>query len=201
MKLKGPSYRIFSHPTALSARTLIHFGSGARVRKQHSIPRLQNAVYSTFKSSHRPGLLKYAVTLSAGGAAIYAIQKSSNQPVQIHSMTHSPACIPTAAASKRTPLIASPPDPPRSFLSWIVRFLRKHIFSPLRTGLRFLHLVFIFSPVIICAPMLFIGNEEKEHGGERWGALWWYDLLTRSMQRAGPTFIKVCVIPLRWDIY
>ena len=77
-----------------------------------------------------------------------------------------------------------------------MRFLRKFLFSPIRTSLRFLHLLFIFSPVIICAPMLFIGKPEKKHGGERWGALWWYDLLTSSMQRAGPTFIKVCLVYL-----
>lgn len=44
--------------------------------------------------------------------------------------------------------------------------------------------------------MLFVGKAVPEHGGEGWGALWWYDTLTRSMQRAGPTFIKVCFLQL-----
>jgi hypothetical protein len=78
-----------------------------------------------------------------------------------------------------------------SLLQKILGFLQTKIFSPLRTGLRFLHLVFIFSPVLIASPMLFIGQPEDRYRGERWGAIWWYDLLTRSMQRAGPTFIKV----------
>jgi aarF domain-containing kinase len=196
MKSMGSSCRILSRPLSLSARAPDQFGSGARIRTTLSS---RSAGHSTFITPRRPGWVKYAVTLTAGGVIFYAIRRS-NQPVQIHSMTHSPACIPTAVTSRRTPLIASAPDPPRSFLSRIIQLLRKHIFSPLRTGMRFLHLVFIFSPVIICAPMLFIGKAEKEHGGERWGALWWYDLLTRSMQRAGPTFIKVGLFSLLSDL-
>jgi len=30
--------------------------------------------------------------------------------------------------------------------------------------------------------------------GERWGAVWWYGFLVHQMQKAGPTFIKVCVV-------
>ncbi|PIL31793.1 hypothetical protein GSI_06497 [Ganoderma sinense ZZ0214-1] len=39
--------------------------------------------------------------------------------------------------------------------------------------------------------MLLIGQPETKLGGDRWGAVWWYGFLTRQMQLAGPTFIKL----------
>lgn len=39
--------------------------------------------------------------------------------------------------------------------------------------------------------MLLVGTPERRLGGDRWGAVWWYNLLVAQMARAGPTFIKV----------
>ena len=39
--------------------------------------------------------------------------------------------------------------------------------------------------------MLLIGIPQKRLKGDRWGAIWWYAFLVRTMQSAGPTFIKV----------
>ncbi|EJT99927.1 ABC1-domain-containing protein [Dacryopinax primogenitus] len=39
--------------------------------------------------------------------------------------------------------------------------------------------------------MLVVGKSEKKLDGDRWGAVWWYGLLTAQMQRAGPTFTKL----------
>lgn len=66
-----------------------------------------------------------------------------------------------------------------------------YIFEPLATGFRFLHLVIIFVPVIIAVPLVFIGKRQKNSDSERTGTLWWYGFLVRSMERAGPAFIKV----------
>jgi aarF domain-containing kinase len=55
-------------------------------------------------------------------------------------------------------------------------------------------LFILFLPVIISSPMLLIGVPEKRLKGDRWGALWWYELLVGKMESAGPTFIKVCTL-------
>ena len=65
-----------------------------------------------------------------------------------------------------------------------------YIFEPVATTLRFLHLAFIFLPVIITIPALWIGPRPG-NGNDRAGTIWWYAFLVHSMERAGPAFIKV----------
>ena len=65
------------------------------------------------------------------------------------------------------------------------------VIEPIATTLRFLHLVIIFVPVIVTIPIVWIGGRQKNRYDERWGTLWWYSFLVRSMERAGPAFIKV----------
>lgn len=137
-----------------------------------------------------PRWLKYGAPILVGGGLLYAFEFSRHP--ELHTLVNSPAIIPPAAKREIPFIIPSPPD--ITLFERITSLLRRHIFSPLRTGLRFLHLLVIFSPVIFASPMLFIGVSDPQHGGERWGAVWWYDLLTRSMQRAGPTFIKVSIL-------
>jgi aarF domain-containing kinase len=80
-----------------------------------------------------------------------------------------------------------------------IRRLRDHIFlfvdlyvwEPLCTGLRFLHLVVIFVPVIVTVPAIWFGPRDPKRANERSGTLWWYRFLVKSMERAGPAFIKV----------
>jgi aarF domain-containing kinase len=73
----------------------------------------------------------------------------------------------------------------------IILFLDLYIWEPICTGVRFLHLVFIFVPVIASVPALWIGTRDKTRDNERSGTLWWYKFLVKSMERAGPAFIKV----------
>lgn len=73
----------------------------------------------------------------------------------------------------------------------IVLFLDLYIWEPICTGLRFLHLVFIFVPVIATVPAIWIGARNPERDHERSGTLWWYWFLVKSMERAGAAFIKV----------
>ncbi|KAG9232781.1 ABC1 family-domain-containing protein [Amylocarpus encephaloides] len=72
-----------------------------------------------------------------------------------------------------------------------VLFLDLYIWEPACTGLRFLHLVVIFVPVIFTVPAIWIGPRQKDRDNERLGTLWWYWFLVKSMERAGPAFIKL----------
>nr|POF03951.1 abc1 family protein, mitochondrial [Quercus suber] len=73
----------------------------------------------------------------------------------------------------------------------IWRFMDTYIFEPLATGLRFLHLVVIFVPVILTVPVIWFGTRQPERDDERSGTLWWYGFLVASMERAGAAFIKL----------
>jgi aarF domain-containing kinase len=70
-------------------------------------------------------------------------------------------------------------------------FVDIYIVEPIATGLRFLHLVFIFAPVLIIIPVIWLGKRQPNRDNERSGTLWWYAFLVRSMERAGAAFIKV----------
>lgn len=70
-------------------------------------------------------------------------------------------------------------------------FIDTWIYEPIATGVRFLHLVFIFVPVIVTVPSIWLGRRIKNRDNERAGTLWWYGFLVHSMERAGPAFIKV----------
>jgi aarF domain-containing kinase len=71
-------------------------------------------------------------------------------------------------------------------------FIESWIWEPIATGIRFLHLVIIFVPVIVAIPAIWIGDRVKDRDNERKGTLWWYGFLVSSMERAGAAFIKVC---------
>jgi aarF domain-containing kinase len=73
-------------------------------------------------------------------------------------------------------------------------FIDTYIVEPIATGLRFLHLVFIFVPVIISVPAIWLGTRQRDRDDERSGTLWWYGFLVRSMERAGAAFIKASVL-------
>jgi aarF domain-containing kinase len=70
-------------------------------------------------------------------------------------------------------------------------FIEDYIIEPIATGLRFLHLVIIFVPVIVTIPVIWLGQRQAHKDNERSGTLWWYGFLVSSMERAGAAFIKV----------
>lgn len=82
----------------------------------------------------------------------------------------------------------------RRFRDSIVYFAEVYIWEPICTGLRFLHLVVIFVPVMVTVPALWIGPRDPNRDNERSGRLWWYWFLVKSMERAGPAFIKVRIL-------
>lgn len=73
----------------------------------------------------------------------------------------------------------------------IWRFLDTYIVEPIATGLRFLHLVVIFVPVIVTIPAIWFGARNPDRENETSGTLWWYGFLVASMERAGAAFIKL----------
>lgn len=73
----------------------------------------------------------------------------------------------------------------------MIGLLTDYIWGPILTARRFIHLFYLFLPVVITMPMLLVGSPDMQMHGDRWGAVWWYDFLVKRMQAAGPTFIKV----------
>ncbi|KAK3838126.1 MAG: putative ubiquinone biosynthesis protein [Linnemannia gamsii] len=66
-----------------------------------------------------------------------------------------------------------------------------YVVHPVLTIWRFGVLALIFLPLIITVPAVFLGERNKELSDERSGTLWWYSLLVKHMELAGPTFIKL----------
>nr|OQO26234.1 hypothetical protein B0A51_07240 [Rachicladosporium sp. CCFEE 5018] len=79
----------------------------------------------------------------------------------------------------------------KGFRVSIWRFFDHWIIEPLATGFRFLHLVFIFVPVIVTIPIIYFGGRIPTRDNERAGTIWWYGFLVSSMERAGAAFIKL----------
>lgn len=77
------------------------------------------------------------------------------------------------------------------FYHSIVLLVDLYVWEPLCTGIRFVHLVLIFVPVIVTVPVMWLGGRRPKQDNERTGTLWWYRFLVKSMERAGPAFIKV----------
>ncbi|OLL24650.1 ABC1 family protein, mitochondrial [Neolecta irregularis DAH-3] len=57
-------------------------------------------------------------------------------------------------------------------------YLSRWLIEPIATTFRFIHLVFLFGPVLATLPLA-------------WGSLWWYKFFVCQLERAGPSFIKV----------
>lgn len=70
-------------------------------------------------------------------------------------------------------------------------FVVNWVIEPLATGFRFITLVTIFVPVILAVPLCCLGSRIPEKSNERKGVIMWYAFLIKSMENAGPTFIKV----------
>ncbi|KAH7350115.1 ABC1 family protein [Plectosphaerella cucumerina] len=73
----------------------------------------------------------------------------------------------------------------------LVLAIDTYIVEPVFTGIRFLHLVVIFVPVIFAVPAIWLGRRQKDRDNERSGTLWWYGFLVQAMEWAGPAFIKL----------
>lgn len=181
------------HSVFASARPGPTFASTRHVSFWARTPRFSSQFF-TRTAAPSPLLRRKLLWLVplAGGFALYAVPQRSHDPA----IFVSPAFIPCPAVSPELiePTILSPAEPAdRSILSRIIAFTRDYIWEPLLTARRFIHLFYLFLPVILSVPMLLVGRPDPKLEGDRWGAVWWYGYLTSQMQRAGPTFIKVCI--------
>ncbi|KAF8445569.1 hypothetical protein L210DRAFT_881161 [Boletus edulis BED1] len=129
-----------------------------------------------------------------GGVAFYL---SPDPRLHLPSVFSSPNLIPCPESRDNIcrfsdqDLINSPAEPQRSVGFRIIVFIQDCIWEPILTARRFIYLFSLFVPVIITMPMLLVGSPDKQLQGDRWGAMWWYELLVERMQAAGPTFIKL----------
>lgn len=79
----------------------------------------------------------------------------------------------------------------RRLKQYLEDMLEDYVVHPVLTIWRFGVLMVIFMPLILTVPAVFIGKRKADRDDERSGTLWWYSLLVRHMEMAGPTFIKV----------
>ena len=61
----------------------------------------------------------------------------------------------------------------------VIVFVDLYLWEPLCTGLRFLHLVVIFVPVLVAVPAIRFGARDPKRDNERRGTLWWYWFLVK----------------------
>lgn len=131
----------------------------------------------------------------AGGIGFFLLPKP--QTIGLSTVFTSPTLIPCpnpngCPVDAIEATILSPDEDDRSLLSRLGSVFIDRIWEPILTARRFIHLLFLFVPVLFSAPMLLVGRLEDRLHGDRWGAVWWYGFLTSQMQKAGPTFVKVC---------
>ncbi|GAA5955112.1 hypothetical protein JCM3765_003198 [Sporobolomyces pararoseus] len=89
----------------------------------------------------------------------------------------------------------------KSVIRRFFRMIKEYLLEPISTSLRFVHLAFLFLPVLITAPILALefvddttvvkGKRREKRTRERTTTRWWYRLLVHQMEWAGPTFIKL----------
>ncbi|RDB28402.1 hypothetical protein Hypma_015785 [Hypsizygus marmoreus] len=148
----------------------------------------------SFNPAHHRNFRRTALWLIplAGGLTFYfAPRPKSIFPNIFSSPTLIPCPSPVPPREPISPTIFSPSESDRSISGRILSLLRDKIWEPLLTAKRFIYLFALFMPVILCSPMLLVGKPEKKYRGDRWGAVWWYELLVSKMEVAGPTFIKL----------
>ncbi|OCH86059.1 ABC1-domain-containing protein [Obba rivulosa] len=179
----GLRHTLFTRPAfASTRRASLWTRSGAKFPSQYFT---RTAAPSPFAGRKLLWLLPVA-----GGLVLYA----SPQPRSLlPTVFASPSLIPCSASPPPPP--ASAPvdddDVPKSIVTRVIDFLRDTIWEPILTTRRIIHLLWLFVPVMLSAPMLLIGKPDAKLQGDRWGAVWWYGYLTNQMQRAGPTFVKL----------
>ena len=136
----------------------------------------------------------------AGGFSLYFYPRQQPVLSQLYSSPTLIPCPPHESPTTPETLILSPSEHDLSPSQRICTLFVEHIWEPILTARRFVHLFFILFPVILSSPMLLVGSLEERLQGDRWGAVWWYDYLVAQMDRAGPTFIKVRNVVLPFGI-
>ena len=139
----------------------------------------------------------YALCISSASLAL-ALHLALSPPLTLDARVASPEKTTEQLMleeSERERLALRKPSPDQPLILRILKRARllviECIIEPIATGLRFVHLVVIFVPVILAIPLACAGPRRPDRSNERIGTIWWYSFLIKSMERAGPTFIKV----------
>ncbi|KAF2687067.1 ABC1-domain-containing protein [Lentithecium fluviatile CBS 122367] len=128
-----------------------------------------------------------------GGAAVLsplAFVEISNEEKEIGDKTHEEAML-EASREELRQQVPKAIQNSKKYRRGIYFFIDLYIIEPIATGLRFLHLVFIFVPVVVSIPAIWLGKRLPDRENERSGTLWWYSFLVRAMERSGAAFIKL----------
>jgi aarF domain-containing kinase len=122
-----------------------------------------------------------------------AFVEISNEETKVGGKTHEEAMLEASRKelSEQVPKVLQNSS---KYRRGIYFFIDDYIIEPIATGLRFLHLVIIFVPVIVTIPVIWLGSRKPNRDNERSGTLWWYGFLVRSMERSGAAFIKVSLL-------
>ena len=169
--------RLRSH-NAFNPRSLRNLVGTRTLRRPHTSPFQQNFSKKGPRRHILLGLLTPAAFVALSEAGIQDGEGREGRMLE---------------ASRKELEKHAPEDAGRTGKIWwkLLRILDAYIYEPLATGLRFLHLVVIFVPVIIAVPAVWLGGRQKDHDDERSGTIWWYGFLVWSMEQAGPAFIKL----------
>ncbi|KAE8440893.1 hypothetical protein EG329_006339 [Mollisiaceae sp. DMI_Dod_QoI] len=177
----------YSRGLQSAARGVYRQGQGAR---KGGGPRSQNWSWNwTWKAPPRRSGLVLAAATSLSPLAFVELSEKDNDGTEHTAESRMLAASRTELKEKKA--VSSEVHGITRFKEHIIVWLDRYLWEPVCTGLRFLHLVFIFVPVIVSVPAIWVGSRDKERGGERKGCLWWYAFLVRGMERAGPAFIKL----------
>lgn len=147
----------------------------------------------TFRTSWRPGGSRRTILHATTGAAVLgtaAFVELSHQGEESEDATGEQLML----EKSREEIQKKVDDNDRGLsriIKKIVYALDAYIIEPICTGFRFLQLVVIFVPVIVTVPALWMGRRHPDRDNERSGSLWWYSFLVKSMELAGPAFIKL----------
>lgn len=137
------------------------------------------------RSQKNPRLVLWSIAALAPGAFV---KISEEEPEQ--GLTHEQQMLKISREeiSKKVP-----EDAKGLAKAWksLVYVLDQYFYEPLATTFRFFHLLIIFVPVIVSIPIVFVGPRHKDRDNARIGVVWWFTFLVKSMERAGPAFIKL----------
>ncbi|KAG0254019.1 hypothetical protein BG011_006015 [Mortierella polycephala] len=116
-------------------------------------------------------------------------REQSNQ--QQYQLNHAKSAHPVSYIKTEILKEAQRPSFWRRLKQHLEDMLEDYVLHPILTIWRFGVLAVIFAPLIVTVPAVFLGKRIKDQDDERSGTLWWYRLLVRHMEMAGPTFIKL----------
>ena len=197
-KLKQATRRSLSTialPVASVLGRARHNGVGGYQEGGHSGEGEARAATDEGETQSGPSRRLLLVLLAGGGLAAVTFYRrpvrndSAVDLIPLHPSVH--------IISNPNDIVASSPAEPHL---GVIGTLRAYIIEPFFTFLRFFHLACLFGPVILTAPMIFIGKPDRARrrrgkpvleDEENWGAVWWYGFLVKQMERAGPSFIKL----------